>query len=110
MARRKGTFWQREKDPSDGWSSRRGRTERSDGRRRRDGCPSTRFLLSSVGRLVPLGDREAVAVPVGRQHGRMVHDAVDDGRRGGRIQDDLGPAGERQIRRDDQAPAFVSGD
>ena len=55
MARRKGTFWQREKDPAVGWSSRRGRTERSDGRPRRDGCPSTRFLLSSVGRLVPLG-------------------------------------------------------
>ena len=97
MARRKGTLWQREKDPSVGWSSRRGRTERSDGRRRRDGCPLTRFLLSSVGRLVPLGGLEAVAVPVGRQHGGMVHDTVDDGRGGGRIQEHLGPAGERQI-------------
>ena len=56
----------------------------------RDGCPSTRFLLSSVGRLVPLGGLEAVAVPVGRQHGGMVHDTVDDGRGGGRIQEHLG--------------------
>ena len=39
-----------------------------------------RFLLSSVGRLVPLGGLETVAVPVGRQQGGMVHDAVDDGR------------------------------
>ena len=101
-------MWQREKDPSVGWSSRRGRTERSDGRRRRDGCSSTRFLLSSVGRLVPLGGLEAVAVPVGRQHGGMVHDAVDDGRGGGRIQEHLGPAGERQIGRHDQAPALVA--
>ena len=71
----KGPFGNVKRDPSVGWSSRRGRTERSDGRRRRDGCPSTRFLLSSVGRLVPLGGLEAVAVPVGRQHGGMVHDS-----------------------------------
>ena len=75
-----GPFGHVKRDPSVGWSSRRLRTERSDGRRRRDGCPSTRFLLSSVGRLVPLGGLETVAVPVGRQHGGMVHDAVDDGR------------------------------
>ena len=91
MARRKGTFWQREKGPLC-----------------RDGCLSTRFLLSSVGRLVPLGGLEAVAVPVGRQHGGMVHDAVDDGRGGGRIQEHLGPAGERQSGRHDQAPALVA--
>ena len=103
-----GPFGNVKRDPSVGWSSRRGRTERSDGRPRRDGCPSTRFLLSSVGRLVPLGGLEAVAVPVGRQHGRMVHDAVDDGRGGGRIQEHLGPAGERQIGRHDQAPALVA--
>ena len=72
------------------------------------GCPSTRFLLSSVGRLVPLGGLEAVAVPVGRQHGGMVHDTVDDGRGGGRIQEHLGPAGERQIGCDDEAPALVA--
>ena len=66
------------------------------------------FFLSSVGRLVPLGGLEAVAVPVGRQHGGMVHDAVDDGRGGGRIQEHLGPAGERQIGRHDQAPALVA--
>ena len=37
-----------------------------------------------------------------------MHDAVDDGRGGGRIQEHLGPAGERQIRRDDEAPALVA--
>ena len=37
----------------------------------------------------------------------MVHDAVDDGG-DGRIQDDLGAVGERQIRRDDEAPAIVA--
>ena len=74
-----GPFGHVKRDPSVGWSSQRLRTERSDGRPRRDGCPSTRFLLASVGRLVPLGGLETVAVPVGRQHGGMVHDAVDDG-------------------------------
>ena len=61
-----------------------------------------------MGRLVPLGGLEAIAVSVGRQHGGVVHDAVDDGRGGGRIQEHLGPAGERQIRRDDEAPALVA--
>ena len=38
----------------------------------------------------------------------MVHDPVDD--RGGRrrVEEDLGPARERQIRRHHQAPAFVA--
>ena len=37
-----------------------------------------------------------------------MHDTVDDGRGGGRIQEHLGPAGERQIGCDDEAPALVA--
>ena len=83
-------MWQREKGPlcrvvvatwPDG-------AERREATSRR--VPINAFSSVERGPSGSVGRLEAVAVPVGRQPGGMVHDTVDDGRGGGRIQEHLG--------------------
>src|SRR5262249_13388469 len=58
--------------------------------------------------LLRLGHAAAVALPFDRDNFRVVNDAVDQRRGGGRVRKDGGPFAKRQIRGQDQTPPFVA--
>ena len=105
----KGPLWPREKGPPMSCAGCRDVAGRSEAR---GGQVATSAMVVSPpvarGSLVAGGGLEAVAVTGGGQHGGVVHDAVDDGGGGRGIEEDLRPAGKRQIGRHHQAAALVA--
>ena len=89
-------------------SSCGGRQRGESGRFDEDDSASPSFLLSGGPCLVPLRGRQPVTVARGLQHRRVVHDPVDDRGGGRRVEEDFGPARERQIRRHHEATALVA--